>query len=130
MHHPLFTDGRGHHAEAECLRSREYGGGRAGLGLLELLEAQRVDLVLAGHEHVLMAKRAGRTLHVGCGAAVECLFYKGRRELPLREADWCLERSRGFVACEADERLLRVRFVRCGDLEVVKEYEIQRQERT
>ncbi len=130
MHHPMFTDGRGHHAEAECLRSREYGGGRAGLRLAALLEsAGRVDAVLAGHEHVMMAKRCGARLHVGCGASIESYFYKGERA--ETEVDWKLRDAVGFVACEAEEEegeggaaVLRVRFVRCDNLQVVKEFEI------
>jgi hypothetical protein len=128
MHHPLFTDGVGHHSEAECLRSREYAGGRAGLDLAALLASEpRVDLVLAGHEHVMMAKQCGATLHVGCGASIESHFYKGERA--ESEMDWKLRDAVGFVACEVEQdegaaATLCVRFVRSGDLEVVKEYRI------
>ncbi len=128
LHHPFYTDGIGHHSEALCLRSKRYNG-RDGLDLESVLLEHRVDLIMAGHEHVMQAKKTASGLHVSCGATVECNYYGGERT--ESEMDWKLsDGTRGFVACEADVgdkvATLAVRFVRIEDLTVVKEYVVNK----
>lgn len=87
QHHPFFTDGRGHLGESQCLRNGD------GVDLLRVLgdEGARPDLVIAGHEHMMMAKQEGKTLHVCTGASIESCFYKGERRAADREMDWKME---------------------------------------
>lgn len=104
MHHPLYTDGVGHAVEAHCLRQAQYGKGKVGLDFERTLnEAGGVDLVIAGHEHEMMLKRVGATLHVVCGATVESNFYMGRQPVEKREMDWVEEGVTGFLAFEVTE---------------------------
>lgn len=135
QHHPMYTDGRGHEKEAACLRSND------GLDLERVvLEAGGVDLVIAGnkktkrksagvkieigHEHMMMAKTVGKTLHVSAGASIESVFYKGRRKDP--EMDWREEGGVGFLACEATQDSLTVNFVQSSDLRRVKTFQLKK----
>lgn len=57
-HHPFYTAGRGHLNEARCLRSRKYRSVKDdvpmdGLDLEKVLVEGGVDLVMAGHEHMM-----------------------------------------------------------------------------
>ncbi len=119
QHHPFYTNGRGHFKEAQCLRlSKESGG----------LDLERhisgVDVVIAGHEHMMMAKCVGEILHVSSGASVESTFYKGGRK--EADMDWKQEDVTGFLSFEASEDELKINFVNSVGLETVKSYSLKK----
>lgn len=94
---------------------------------MSLLQVRLVELLVIsflvfalGHEHMMMAKQVGKTLHVCSGASVESLFYKGARMDP--EMDWRKDGAVGFLAFEATAEELSVCFVRSSDLEVMKKF--------
>jgi tartrate-resistant acid phosphatase type 5 len=118
QHHPFYTDGRGHSCEALALsRSKEQGG----LDLESLVrESGCVDVVVAGHEHMMMAKMVDTTLHVCAGAAIDSVFYKGEKRESVM--DWIARGEIGFLSFEATSSELSVSFVRSSDLTVIKTF--------
>lgn len=136
-HHPFFTQGKGHQDESVCLRTKKYLVGSrefAGLDLLNVLYEGNVDVVIAGHEHVMQAHRSEKDGHVmwhfGVGASTECSFYRGKfRE---KVVDWYDPSAIGFGSFEVSvdeakrETTLKVRFIHAITNDLVKEIELKK----
>merc|ERR1712187_647429 len=60
-HHPLYTQGKRHHTEAQILREQ--------CGLDEVLAKNLVSAYFCGHEHVFQHHRSQDVDHFGCGAS-------------------------------------------------------------
>jgi hypothetical protein len=110
-HHPLYTKGRGHHAESRTLRS-DY-------NFEEVLVSAGVDVYLAGHEHVFQHHVAGGIHHLVGGSSCRSNFYGG--EDKTRDIDWIdHSKSPGFITGSVSRDKLVFQFIKAADKSVIR----------
>eukprot|EP00759_Apiculatamorpha_spiralis_P019570 PhF_6_TR25488/c0_g1_i2/m.35438 len=132
-HHPMYTIGSGHQDEARRLRLKSYVSHNLkatvndGFGFESVLHEGKVDLYLAGHEHVMQLHRGPqlnpddphRIQHCIAGATLVSHYYKGRTS--DEKLDWEGRYVVGFVACEARRNTLTIKVIDCRTSKVAKE---------
>ena len=150
-HHPLYTGGAGHQAEARCLRGFKYTTGsnsqvHEGIGMEDALRQGGADLYISGHDHVTqyIEDPTCRLKHFVVGAALEVGYYQGKfgggasggAETPLDPhrsitltgscIDWALESSCGVCIFNVGVEDIMVQVANTTTGEVCKEFVVSK----
>lgn len=140
MHHPLHTQGKGHQGDSVRLRAavqvRPDETVQPGLSFEDDVHACGVDIVFAGHEHIMQhhtsvsAQWGSKITHVGCGASLESYYYGGG--MKHRCMDWYEKGPVGFVTCQISrttdtQSTVQIQFVELNSHRVVKSIELTKE---
>jgi hypothetical protein len=131
-HHTLYTKGRGHGAEAKCLRLQSYSFReregdsvtKDGFGLGRVLAAGGATAYFSGHEHVFQSHpdpaHPDGVAAFCIGASAESGYYCGENTNEEDSEHWpaWVDRSgsTGFAQVEVWHDRLKVTLVACSDL--------------